>query len=84
MPDSATGTCVICGGTLTVALEEKGTVSIDQVFLEPGGWGRYKGLHVHLAAAEWILAMGTRMLRYGGTFTQSTDTCHCLRYVGLF
>ena len=84
-PPSATGTCVVCGGTLTVALEEPGpAVSIDQVFLEPGAWGRYQGLHVHRAAAEWVLAMGTRMLRYGGTFTNTVQVrtlwgLRCLR-----
>lgn len=74
MPPSATATCVVCGGTLTVAIEDPGTaVSIDQVFLEPGEWGRYKGLHMHKAAANWLLAMGTRMVRYGGTFTQTVQ-----------
>ena len=74
MPPSATATCVVCGGTLTVAIEDPGTtVSIDQVFLEPGEWGRYKGLHMHKTAADWLLAMGTRMVRYGGTFTQTTQ-----------
>eukprot|EP01043_Picozoa_sp_COSAG02_P019054 COSAG02_NODE_907_length_16005_cov_3.219252_9_plen_424_part_00 len=74
MPSSATATCIVCGGTLTVAIEDPGTaVSIDQVFLEPGEWGRYKGLHMHKAAADWLLAMGTRMVRYGGTFTETTQ-----------
>jgi hypothetical protein len=74
MPPSFTGTCKVCGGTLTVAVEEVGTVvDIDQVFLEPGAWGRYRGLHMHKLAAEWLLAMGTRMVRYGGTFTQTVQ-----------
>ena len=36
-PPNATGTCEVCGGTLTVTVEDIGTeVAIDQVFLEPG------------------------------------------------
>lgn len=36
-PPNATGTCEVCGGTLTVTVEDVGTeVAIDQVFLEPG------------------------------------------------
>ena len=74
LPPSATGTCKVCGGTLTVSLEDAGTaVAVDQVFLEPGDWGRFKGLHMHKLAAEWVLAMGTRMLRYGGTFTETVQ-----------
>ena len=41
--------------------------------MEPGEWGRYKGLHMHLAAAQWLLSMGTRMVRYGGTFTETVQ-----------
>ena len=33
-------------------------VSIDQVFLEPGEWGLYKGLHLHRTPVEWIQRMG--------------------------
>lgn len=78
-PAALTASCVVCGGTLVVAVEDhpqhdvRAVVSIDQVFLEPGAWGRYKGLHMHKAAAEWLLHMGTKMLRYGGTFTQTVQ-----------
>jgi alpha-L-arabinofuranosidase len=43
----------------------------DQVFVQPGGWGRYQGLPVNRRAIETLQAMGTRLLRYGGTFTQT-------------
>ena len=73
-PPSASGECEVCGGTLTVSVEDAGAdVSIDQVFVEPGMWGRYHGLHMHRAAAEWVLAMGTQMARYGGTFTETVQ-----------
>ena len=28
---------------------------------------------MHLQAATWLLRMGTRMLRYGGTFTETVQ-----------
>lgn len=75
-PPAATGDCVVCGGTLAVwvdAADGGAAVAVDQVFLEPGEWGRFQGLHVHRAPVEWVLAMGTRMLRYGGTFTETVQ-----------
>ena len=57
MPPSATASCVVCGGTLTVTVEEPGTaVTIDQVFLEPGEWGRYAGLHMHKVRKRHFLS----------------------------
>ena len=83
-PSSESGSCFRCGGTLTVSVEPPlsaldggadaiTNVTVDQVFLEPGTWGRYKGLHMHLEAAEWLLSMGSKMVRYGGTFTETVQ-----------
>ena len=73
-PSAQPRSCTVCGGTLTVSVEgADDDVLVDQVFLEPGAWGRYKGLHMHRNAAEWLLGMGTRMLRYGGTFTETVQ-----------
>ena len=73
-PPSESGDCVVCGGTLTLALVGPGdAIDVDQVFVEPGEWGRFAGLHVRRAAVEWLLEMGTTLLRYGGTFTQTTQ-----------
>ncbi len=40
--------CVQCGGELFVGLSQSGTVNIDYVYLQPGEWGRFKGLPVKL------------------------------------
>ena len=67
---SETGSCSVCGGTLVVSISDQpgARVLLDQVFLEPGDWGRYKGLHMHRAPVETLLAMGIRMVRYGKKF----------------
>ena len=41
--------------------------------MEPGLWARYQRLHVHLEAGQWLLQMKPRMLRYGGTSTQTVQ-----------
>ena len=59
-PENATGTCKVCGGTLTVSIEDAGTeVSIDQVFLEPGECARMACLclgattHLDVLVRQW-------------------------------
>ena len=72
--DASQGACFVCGGTLTVWLNSSDAAAevwVDQVFLQPGAWGRFRGLPMHRAPAEKLLAMGVRMVRYGGTFTET-------------
>jgi alpha-L-arabinofuranosidase len=39
--------------------------------VQQGSWGRYRGLPINLEAVRTLQAMGVRLLRYGGTFTQT-------------
>ena len=63
--------CVQCGGELQVGLAAPGAAHIGYVFFEPGPWGRVGDLPVLKSAADTMAAMGTRVIRQGGTVSQS-------------
>ena len=59
-----------------LALESgAGDVNLDGVFVQPGEWGRFAGLPVKKEAVEWLQAMGTTLLRVGGSFVSRPGVC---------
>ena len=68
MSDRKAHICVKCGGEFEIALAKPGTVYVDFVFLQPGAWGRYKGLPVLKTGVQWMLDMGVSLFRQGGSF----------------
>lgn len=69
--DSAAHVCVKCAGQLFIGLTQPGAVAVDFVYLEPGEWGRFKGLPVLKPMAQALQTMGVKMFRAGGTVAQS-------------
>ena len=63
--------CVQCGGELQVGLAAPGAAHIGYVLFQPGAWGRVPGLSVLKSAADTMATMGTRVIRQGGTVSQS-------------
>ncbi|MGH7138545.1 MAG: family 16 glycoside hydrolase, partial [Pirellulales bacterium] len=61
-PDAA-----IEGGRLAVSLRRPGQVVLGHVFLEPGEWGRYKGLPDRRDVVEGLIEQKLTVLRYGGS-----------------
>jgi hypothetical protein len=55
------------GGRLALNLKQPGTITIGHAFLQPGEWGRFKGLPVRRDVAEGLIAQGITVLRYGGS-----------------
>lgn len=53
-------------GRLTISLRKPGEVSFGYVSLEPGPWGRFKGLPVRKDVAEGLIKQGLTVLRMGG------------------
>lgn len=49
-----------------VELTAPGTVDVGYAFVEPGTWGRYKGLHVRKDVADAMVAQGLKAIRFGG------------------
>ncbi len=60
-------------GRFAVKLKQPGSVSMGYVFLQPGSWGRFKGLPVRKDAAEGLINQGVTILRYGGSMVNNPD-----------
>ncbi len=54
-------------GRFTILLEKPAVVDFGRVFLQPGEWGRYKGLRVRKDMVEKLLEQGVGVIRYGGS-----------------
>ena len=66
---SATDRC----GRLAIKLKRPGSICIGHVFLEPGDWGRFKGLPVRKDVSEGLIAQGLTVLRYGGSMVNDPE-----------
>jgi hypothetical protein len=53
-------------GRFTIALRQPGSVVVGYAFLQPGAWGRYKGLPVRGDIAEALTNGTFKVARYGG------------------
>ena len=60
-------------GRLAIKLREPGSVVLGYAFLQPGPWGRFKGLPVRKDVAEALVAQGLTMLRYGGSMINAPE-----------
>lgn len=54
-------------GRFAVLLAKPGSVLIGHAFLQPGEWGRFKGLPCRKDVVDGLLAQGVTVLRYGGS-----------------
>jgi len=54
-------------GRFAVLLKGRGSVVLGHVFLQPGEWGRFRGLPVRKDVAEGLINQGIAVLRYGGS-----------------
>ncbi|HEY2585587.1 MAG TPA: alpha-L-arabinofuranosidase C-terminal domain-containing protein, partial [Tepidisphaeraceae bacterium] len=50
-----------------IRLKEPGSVTVGYAFLQPGEWGRFKGLPVRKDVAEALITEGLTVMRYGGS-----------------
>jgi hypothetical protein len=60
-------------GRLAITLREPGSVMLGYVFLQPGEWGRFKGLPVRRDVAEAMIDQGIRVLRHGGSMINHAE-----------
>jgi hypothetical protein len=60
-------------GRFTLKLAAPGSVHVGYVFLQPGSWGRFKGLPVRKDVAEAVAAQGLTVLRYGGSMVNAPE-----------
>jgi hypothetical protein len=54
-------------GRFALKLKRPAAVTLGHAFLQPGPWGRFRGLPVRRDVAEALVAQGVTVLRYGGS-----------------
>ena len=60
-------------GRFAITLGSPGSVVLGYVFLQPGKWGRFKGLPVRRDVAEALVSQGITVLRYGGSMVNHAE-----------
>ena len=60
-------------GRLAITLRKPGCVMLGYAFLQPGEWGRFKGLPVRRDVAEGLIDQGVTVLRYGGSMVNNSE-----------
>jgi alpha-L-arabinofuranosidase len=58
---------------LAIKLKQPGSVVVGQAFLEPGEWGRFKGLPVRKDVVNGLIDQGITVLRYGGSMVNHDE-----------
>jgi hypothetical protein len=60
-------------GRLALKLKQPGAVVLGHVFLQPGAWGRFKGLPVRRDVALGLVEQKLAVLRYGGSMVNDDE-----------
>jgi len=60
-------------GRFALKLTRPGSVVLGYAALQPGGWGRFKGLPVRRDVTEALIAQGITVLRYGGSMVNHPE-----------
>ena len=60
-------------GRLAICLTSPGSVVIGHAFLQPGEWGRFKGLPLRRDVVEGLIDQGITVLRYGGSMVNAPE-----------
>ncbi|MCX8156021.1 MAG: DUF1080 domain-containing protein [Verrucomicrobiae bacterium] len=60
-------------GRLALKLKQPGSVVVGYALLQPGAWGRFKGLPVRRDVAEALVAQGLTVMRYGGCMVNAPE-----------
>jgi alpha-L-arabinofuranosidase len=60
-------------GRFAIKLKQPASVCLGYAFLQPGEWGRFKGLPVRRDISEALVAQGLTVLRYGGSMINHAE-----------
>ncbi|OWK36562.1 family 16 glycoside hydrolase [Fimbriiglobus ruber] len=60
-------------GRFSLRLTSPGSVVVGHAFLQPGPWGRFKGLPVRRDVVEGLIDQGVTVLRYGGSMVNAPE-----------
>jgi hypothetical protein len=58
-------------GRFALKLRQPGSIGLGFAFLQPGEWGRFRGLPVRRDVAEGLIDQGITVLRYGGSMVNN-------------
>jgi hypothetical protein len=73
LPFELTPRRTVSSARMTLALAKPGTVDLGYSFLQPGEWGRFKGLPIRRDVTEGLIQQGVTMLRYGGSMVNHLE-----------
>jgi hypothetical protein len=60
-------------GRFAIRLKTPGSVMIGHSFLQPGEWGRFKGLPLRRDVVQGLIDQGITVLRYGGSMVNAPE-----------
>ncbi len=60
-------------GRFAIKLKRPGTITVGYAFLQPGPWGRFKGLPVRKDVAAALIDQGITVLRQGGCMANAAE-----------
>jgi hypothetical protein len=60
-------------GRFAIVLSSPGSVVVGHVFLQPGEWGRFKGLVSRKDVVEGLIDQGVTVMRYGGSMVNAPE-----------
>ena len=60
-------------GRFAIGLRQPGAIVLGHVFLQPGEWGRFKGLPVRRDVVEGLIEQKLTVLRYGGSMVNHAE-----------
>lgn len=60
-------------GRFAIKLKQPGILQIGYAFLQPGAWGRFKGLPVRKDVAQGLIDQGITVLRQGGCMANAAE-----------
>ncbi len=60
-------------GRFALKLKRPGSVTVGYAFLQPGKWGRFKGLPTRRDVAEGLIHQGITVLRQGGCMVNAAE-----------
>lgn len=60
-------------GRFAIELRQPGSITVNYAFLQPGEWGRFKGLPVRKDVAEGLIHQGITVLRMGGSMINTPE-----------
>jgi alpha-L-arabinofuranosidase len=69
-------------GRFSITLTQPGTLVLGHAFLQPGPWGRFKGLPVRKDVVDELIDQGLTVLRYGGSMVNGADEYRWKKMIG--